>query len=92
MVHTEEEVDKQLDSIIEDLSQNAIIAFNDDVNTFEHVIECLVKYCNHGKEQAEQCALITHLKGKCSVKTGCYVDLVPIANALSENGLTVEIQ
>ena len=47
-----------------------IILYNDDVNTFEWVIECLVKYCNHDSIQAEQCAHIVHYKGKCAVKEG----------------------
>ena len=54
-----------------------IILYNDDVNTFEHVIDCLVKICDHNYLQAEQCAYIVHHSGKCSVKTGTLDELVP---------------
>jgi ATP-dependent Clp protease adaptor protein ClpS len=68
-----------------------IILFNDDYNTFDHVIDMLMNYCDHSEEQAEQCAWITHLYGKCSVKEGPYDELHPIAIALLEEGLSVEI-
>ena len=50
-------------------TQNEIVLFNDDVNTFDHVIETLIYACDHTSEQAEQCALLVHYKGKCTVKT-----------------------
>jgi ATP-dependent Clp protease adaptor protein ClpS len=49
---------------------NEIVVYNDDVNTFDHVIETLIRVCNHTPEQAEQCSLIVHYNGKCTVKTG----------------------
>ena len=73
------------------LKQNEIVLFNDDHNTFNHVIECLVKYCNHDEFQAEQCALIVHHNGKCSVKTGTYEKLLPIVSILLEKGLSADI-
>jgi len=72
-------------------SQNHIVLFNDDFNTFEHVIEMLMKYCKHEEIQAEQCATIVHYSGKCSVKKGDYKELESITSALAEKGLTVEI-
>jgi len=69
-----------------------IILFNDDHNTFDHVIECLVAYCGHEVLQAEQCALIVHTRGKCSVKTGDYDELEPICTALLERDLTAEVE
>jgi ATP-dependent Clp protease adaptor protein ClpS len=69
-----------------------IVLYNDDINTFDYVIEMLVHYCNHSIMQAEQCALITHYKGKTVIKTGAYKKLEPIASALLENGLSVEIE
>jgi ATP-dependent Clp protease adaptor protein ClpS len=69
-----------------------LVLFNDDVNTFEYVIDCLVAYCDHDTVQAEQCAFLVHYKGKCIVKNGSKAKLTPICNALSEKGLTVEIQ
>jgi len=68
-----------------------IILFNDDYNTFDHVIDVLMNYCEHSEEQAEQCAWLTHLHGKCSVKEGSYDQLRPIAMALLDEGLSVEI-
>lgn len=69
-----------------------IVLYNDDVNTFEHVIECLMKYCKHTLHQAEQCALIVHHNGKCSVKVGEYDDLRPIWEALLDNQLKAKIE
>ncbi len=69
-----------------------LILFNDDVNTFDYVIKCLVEVCRHTSEQAEQCALIAHLKGKCPIKSGSFEDLKPLADELTRRFLTVEIQ
>ena len=71
---------------------NEIILFNDDVNTFDHVIETLIRVCNHDALQAEQCALLVHYKGKCGVKTGSYDELKPQCSALLDAGLSAEIQ
>lgn len=68
-----------------------IILYNDDYNTFDHVIEVLIAACEHTPEQAEQCAMIVHYKGKCAVKTGTYKDLEPRCNKLLEEGLSAEI-
>jgi ATP-dependent Clp protease adaptor protein ClpS len=73
------------------LTQNEIVLFNDDVNTFDHVIETLVYACEHTAEQAEQCALLVHYKGKCTVKTGLFDDLKPRCSMLLEAGLSAEI-
>ncbi len=70
---------------------NEIIVFNDDVNTFDHVIETLIRVCNHTAEQAEQCSLIVHYKGKCTVKTGALDELKPQCTQLLEAGLSAEI-
>lgn len=68
-----------------------IILFNDDFNTFQHVIEVLVKVCDHSSQQAEQCAYIVHYSGKCAVKTGGLKKLSPICSKLLEYGLSAEI-
>jgi len=73
-------------------NQNTIVLFNDDVNTFDHVIETLVKVCNHEALQAEQCAMLVHYKGKCDVKSGEIKELVPMCSALLDAGLSAEIQ
>lgn len=70
---------------------NEIVLFNDDVNTFDHVIQILVDACNHTFEQAEQCSLLVHYKGKCTVKTGLYDDLKPRCSKLLQAGLSAEI-
>ena len=69
-----------------------LILYNDDVNTFDHVIDTLVKVCHHTFEQAEQCAIIVHFKGKCDVKSGSYTFLKPLCTALLNAGLSAEIE
>ncbi|MBT3442773.1 MAG: ATP-dependent Clp protease adaptor ClpS [Flavobacteriaceae bacterium] len=71
--------------------ENEIILYNDDVNTFEHVIKTLIRVCSHTAEQAEQCSLIVHYKGKCIVKSGSYSNLKPKCTMLLEAGLSAEI-
>ena len=68
-----------------------IVLHNDEVNTFDHVINSLIQVCQHDSIQAEQCAYITHYKGKCDVKSGSYSELSPIKLALLERGLQVTI-
>ncbi len=75
----------------ETVKQNEIVLFNDDVNTFEHVIDTLVAVCDHTSEQAEQCSLIVHYNGKCTVKTGEFKDLKPRCTRLLQAGLNAEI-
>jgi ATP-dependent Clp protease adaptor protein ClpS len=75
----------------ETVKQNEIVLFNDDVNTFEHVIDTLIDVCEHTPEQAEQCSLIVHYNGKCTVKTGEYNDLKPRCSRLLQAGLNAEI-
>lgn len=70
---------------------NEIVLFNDDVNTFDYVIETLMDVCEHTPEQAEQCSIIVHHNGKCTVKTGEYRDLEPRCSKLLQAGLSAEI-
>jgi ATP-dependent Clp protease adaptor protein ClpS len=70
---------------------NEIVLYNDDVNTFDHVIDTLIRVCNHIPEQAEQCAILVHYKGKCTVKTGSFDELKPQCTQLLEAGLSAEI-
>ncbi|KGO86697.1 Clp protease ClpS [Flavobacterium rivuli WB 3.3-2 = DSM 21788] len=72
-------------------NNNEIVLYNDEVNTFDHVIDTLMKVCRHTPEQAEQCSLIVHYNGKCTVKTGEYKDLEPQCSSLLEAGLSAEI-
>jgi len=70
---------------------NEIVLYNDDVNTFDHVIDTLVRVCNHDELQAEQVALLVHYKGKCNVKTCSFDELKPQCTQLLEAGLSAEI-
>ena len=72
-------------------NQNEIVLYNDDVNTFDYVIDTLIYACDHTPEQAEQCSILVHYKGKCTVKTGSYKDLEPRCTMLLEAGLSAEI-
>jgi ATP-dependent Clp protease adaptor protein ClpS len=71
--------------------ERELVVFNDDVNTFDHVIETLIKVCKHTPEQAEQCTLIIHFKGKCAVKLGGYEELVPMRDAICDRGISAEV-
>jgi len=68
-----------------------LVVFNDDVNTFEHVTRTLIKVCKHTQEQAEQCTLIIHYKGKCQVKNGTFDFLRPMREAICEVGIDARI-
>lgn len=69
-----------------------LIVFNDDFNTFDHVIDSLVKVCKHQPLQAEQCTYIVHYQGRCEVKSGDYSVLEPMCTGLLDRGITAEIQ
>jgi len=69
-----------------------LVLYNDDVHTFDFVIEMLMHYCNHTLNQAEQCAILTHYKGLSVIKKGTYQKLLPINTALLERGLSVDIE
>jgi len=68
-----------------------LVVFNDDVNTFDHVIDTLIKVCKHTPEQAEQCTLLIHFKGKCAVKSGSFDFLRPMRDAICEAGIDARI-
>lgn len=70
----------------------SIVIYNDDVNSFEWVIICLMKKCSHSIEQAEQCAHIIHNNGKCSVKNGSLEKLKPVHQSLLDAGLSSQIE
>ncbi len=69
----------------------ALIVYNDDVNTFEHVIQTLIDVCGHQPEQAEQCTLLIHHKGRCAVKNGTFEELAPRCSAIQERGISADI-
>ena len=84
---------EELDEVVLEDQPFSLVVWNDEVNTFYWVIETLVKVCNHSEEQAEQCALLIHNKGKYAVKNGAYDDLKPQCDAITERqiGATLEV-
>lgn len=88
----ETESDVLLETEEQQDEEKQIVLYNDDFNTFEHVIESLIKVCKHDILQAEQCTILVHYKGKCSVKKGSFMELEPICTALLERNLTAEIE
>lgn len=68
-----------------------LVVFNDDVNTFDHVINTLIKVCKHSVEQAEQCTMLIHYKGKCIVKHGSFTELRPMCEGILDAGITATI-
>ena len=72
--------------------QKELILHNDDYNTFEHVIDCLIKVCKHDPLQAEQCAYVVHYNGKCLVKKGASERIEKMYSELKYLSLTVEIK
>ena len=70
----------------------SLIVWNDEVNTFEWVIETLIEVCGHSYEQAEQCSYIIHFQGKYAVKQGSYDDLKPQCDAITERGINATIE
>tara|TARA_B110000211_G_scaffold131971_1_gene151418 strand:- start:76 stop:351 length:276 start_codon:yes stop_codon:yes gene_type:complete len=88
---TKEKIEEELDVAELESNQNEIVLYNDEINTFDHVINTLVYACEHTPEQAEQCSLIVHYKGKCTVKTGSYDELEPRCSMLLDAGLSAEL-
>lgn len=93
IMSTKEKIKEQVEvSVLEqEVSQHEIILFDDDFNTFDHVIDSLIDVCEHTLIQAEQCTMLVHYKGKCGVKTGEYKELEVKCSKLLELGLTAEI-
>jgi len=89
--NTKKKIQEVREVLEKETNQFEIVLFNDDVNTFDHVIDSLIEICDHTFEQAEQCALLVHYKGKCTVKTGEYNDLKPRCTRLLTQGLSAEI-
>ncbi|WP_026450615.1 ATP-dependent Clp protease adaptor ClpS [Aequorivita capsosiphonis] len=88
---TKEKIQEDVAVAEKESNQNEIVLYNDEVNTFDHVINSLIYACEHTPEQAEQCSIIVHYKGKCTVKTGDIEELEPRCSMLLEAGLSAEI-
>ena len=87
---TKEQYQSHQETILQ--AERSLVLFNDHQNTFDFVIDVLCTVCEHTEEQAEQCAWITHYKGKCQVMTGDIDELQHKASLMSDAGLTVEVQ
>ena len=88
---TKEKVSEKEIVETDSVHENEIILYNDDINTFDHVISSLINICDQTQEQAEQCAYIVHYHGKCVVKTGTFEDLKPRCLKLLDAGLSAEL-
>jgi len=89
---TQTEILEEIDVLEQEVRNHEIVLFDDDVNTFEFVIDMLVEICHHDPLQAEQCALLTHYKGKCGVKSGSPTKLKPLCQGLCDKGLSAVIE
>ncbi len=88
---TKEKIQEDISVAEQESNQNEIVLYNDEVNTFNHVINTLIYACDHTPEQAEQCTILVHYKGKCTVKTGDFNELKPRCTILLDAGLSAEI-
>ncbi|MFO0505747.1 MAG: ATP-dependent Clp protease adaptor ClpS [Chryseotalea sp.] len=85
------EEDTEVLEITEQTDIMDLVVFNDDYNTFDLVIATLIRVCKHSPEQAEQCTLLIHYKGKCAVKSGSFEFLKPMRDAICEAGIDAKI-
>ena len=87
--NTQKELQEELETIC--LDTYSLVVFNDDVNTFDFVINILQDVCGHSPEQAEQCTLLIHFRGKCAVKSGGWDEMAAMRNQLCRAGLSAEV-
>lgn len=94
MLGNHTQLEEQQDIALEEINTFPfiLIVWNDEVNTFDWVIQSLIEVCHHTQEQAEQCAMIIHLKGKYAVKHGQYDVLKPMCNEITERGIGATIE
>lgn len=92
MIDFSTQVEEESSVLIQKVQTKELILHNDDFNTFDHVIQCLISICEHSAVQAEQCSFIVHYNGKCSVKKGSIEQLNPMLRALQNQNLTAEIK
>jgi ATP-dependent Clp protease adaptor protein ClpS len=88
---TKEKIKEEVDVLEKEFFQHEIVLHNDEVNTFDYVIDSLISVCEHTLEQAEQCTYLVHYKGKCTVKSGEFKDLEPKCSKLLQLGLSAEL-
>ena len=92
-MNTRPQIDYNEDVLLleEELELRALMVYNDEVNSFDHVIKTLIDVCGHEPMQAEQCTLLIHHKGKCAVKNGTYEELEPMCSAIHDRGISADI-
>ncbi len=86
-----EEKEAQIEEVTTVRGERELTVFNDDINTFDHVIDTLITICDHSPEQAEQCTWIIHHRGKCAVKMGEAEYLKPMRDAICDRGISAEV-
>ena len=86
------EEQQETDLLVDDGNNCQLIVWNDEVNTFEWVIDTLIEICGHTQEQAEQCAMIIHTKGKYAVKEGSYEELKPMCDSITDRGIGATVE
>ncbi len=80
------------DLLTDEESPYSLVVWNDEVNSFDWVIQTLIEICHHSTEQAEQCAMIIHTQGKYAVKQGSYDELKPLCDAITDRGIGATIE
>ena len=90
---TRPQIDFDEDVLLLDEEQElrTLVVYNDDVNTFDHVIQTLIDVCGHEPEQAEQCTLLIHHKGQCTVKHGAFDELAGMCTAIHDRGISADV-
>lgn len=76
---------------MEQTKSHKLVMYNDNENSFPYIMACLIKFCSHNPIQAEQCALIAHNKGECSIKTGDFLEIFDIYNDFEKVRIKTEI-
>ncbi|TVR76090.1 MAG: ATP-dependent Clp protease adaptor ClpS [Chitinophagaceae bacterium] len=89
---TKEQINEDTDVLEDVLSPCELVVYNDDVNTFDWVIESLMEVCRHSPEQAEQCSLLIHFKGQATVKHGTELELIPMKDELLNRGIDAAVE
>ncbi len=80
------------ETLVVEQETNQLVVYNDDTNTFDHVIDTLIEVCKHETHQAEQCTYIIHYRGKCSVKEGNFDELAKMRNKICQKGISAEVE
>jgi ATP-dependent Clp protease adaptor protein ClpS len=88
---TKEKIQEDVDVLEKEVNQHEIVLHNDEVNTFDFVIDCLINVCENTEEQAEKFTWLVHLKGECTVQTGELKELEPRCSKLLSLGLSAEL-